>query len=301
MTGVRAAGLKPLEAAVWRNGHGSRVAVAETFRSPLLVVYQWRCLAARAEPDDERFHLWPVATVVHEGACVVHRGRSALVAEPGTTILHDAYVPYRSSHPFGCGDEGCTVAIRPDTLRELRGHEGSWEGAWPALVGHAPSGLLLRLYVMLRRWGRAPADRLAVEECALDLAAALVRGRPLADGKRPTAAHQELAEALRRLLYARLTDAVSLDGLAAALGVTAPHLVRVFRRVTGLPVHRYRTRLRLHATLGRILEGGSLTEVALDHGFSSHSHFTAAFRREFGVPPVAVRRLYTAPAVPSPA
>jgi len=35
----------------------------------------------------------------------------------------------------------------------------------------------------------------------------------------------------------------------------------------------------------RLEHGADLTEAALDAGFSSHSHFTAAFTAEFGVPP----------------
>ena len=34
----------------------------------------------------------------------------------------------------------------------------------------------------------------------------------------------------------------------------------------------------------------SLTDLALELGYSSHSHFTLAFRREFGVPPSLWRR-----------
>jgi AraC-like DNA-binding protein len=49
-------------------------------------------------------------------------------------------------------------------------------------------------------------------------------------------------------------------------------------------------RLRLHASLERVAEPGSdLTAVALDLGFASHSHFTAAFRRSFGLTPSALR------------
>jgi AraC-like DNA-binding protein len=44
--------------------------------------------------------------------------------------------------------------------------------------------------------------------------------------------------------------------------------------------------LRLRASLEAIAERSlDLTSVALDHGFSSHSHFTAAFRREWGMTP----------------
>ena len=38
-------------------------------------------------------------------------------------------------------------------------------------------------------------------------------------------------------------------------------------------------------------------DVALDLGYSSHSHFTAAFRQAFGIAPSAFRRKATAEAV----
>jgi AraC-like DNA-binding protein len=69
------------------------------------------------------------------------------------------------------------------------------------------------------------------------------------------------------------------------------HLARVFRERAGVPVHRYLTRLRLRAALERLSDGADdLTALALDLGFSSHSHFTDAFRREFGRSPSDVRR-----------
>jgi AraC-like DNA-binding protein len=55
-------------------------------------------------------------------------------------------------------------------------------------------------------------------------------------------------------------------------------------------VHRYRNRLRLRAAVER-LSDGPVDRSTLAHalGFSSHSHFTAAFRAEFGVTPARVR------------
>jgi AraC-like DNA-binding protein len=58
-----------------------------------------------------------------------------------------------------------------------------------------------------------------------------------------------------------------------------------------MPIHRYLTLLRLRASLDRLAEGASnLTALALEFGFSSHSHFADAFRREFGRTPSDVRR-----------
>ena len=69
------------------------------------------------------------------------------------------------------------------------------------------------------------------------------------------------------------------------------HLARVFRRETGIPVHRHLTRLRLSQALEE-LSGGheDLTELALRIGFSSHAHFTSSFSRTFGVTPSEFRR-----------
>jgi AraC-like DNA-binding protein len=84
---------------------------------------------------------------------------------------------------------------------------------------------------------------------------------------------------------------VPLSEIAASLGVSVFRLCRAFRRATGSTLHEFRNRLRLAASLERIgRRSVDLTDVALDLGYSSHSHFTAAFRREFGVTPSAFRR-----------
>jgi AraC-like DNA-binding protein len=57
-----------------------------------------------------------------------------------------------------------------------------------------------------------------------------------------------------------------------------------------VPLYRYLTRLRLRAALERLADGArDLTALALELGFSSHSHFADAFRREFGRTPSDVR------------
>ena len=70
------------------------------------------------------------------------------------------------------------------------------------------------------------------------------------------------------------------------------HLSRIFQHHTGFTIHRYLVQLRMRQALERLAGGEqNLTMLALDLGFSSHSHFTDAFRREFGCAPSAVRRL----------
>lgn len=58
----------------------------------------------------------------------------------------------------------------------------------------------------------------------------------------------------------------------------------------GTTIHDYLRRQRLRAALEPLAETSTdLARLALDLGFSSHSHFTGAFRREFGRTPSPAR------------
>ena len=95
----------------------------------------------------------------------------------------------------------------------------------------------------------------------------------------------------RLLLATRFAEDLTLDDIARSVHCSAFHLGRIFRRQTGLSIHQYRHRLRLYAALDRIHAGADdLTGLALDLGFSSHSHFTDAFCRAFGLPPSVCRQ-----------
>ena len=81
------------------------------------------------------------------------------------------------------------------------------------------------------------------------------------------------------------------------MGTSAFHLARLFGRHTGFTLHGYRTRMRLLHALDRLEEArGTLTDLALELGYSSQSHFTDAFRRAFGAPPGSLGRRGAFPA-----
>ena len=81
-----------------------------------------------------------------------------------------------------------------------------------------------------------------------------------------------------------------IQDVAAEFGVSPFHLSRVFRAETGVSVHQYLLRIRMKEALSRLQAGEPLlSRLALDLGFSSHSHFTETFRRHFGESPAQVR------------
>jgi len=78
---------------------------------------------------------------------------------------------------------------------------------------------------------------------------------------------------------------VSLEDLAAAAGLSAFHLLRVFKKATGLTPHAWLTQLRVERARHLLLAGVTPAETALATGFYDQSHFTNTFRRFMGVTP----------------
>jgi AraC-like DNA-binding protein len=102
--------------------------------------------------------------------------------------------------------------------------------------------------------------------------------------------HAEKAEAAKSFLAARLSEPVLLTEVAREVGSSPFNFARIFQQQTGIPVHRYLTLLRLRVSLERLSDADEdLTTLALDLGFSSHSHFTSVFKDEFGVTPSEIR------------
>lgn len=249
---------------------------------------------------------WHSLLLVRSGRFEKRVGGRRHVADPNWAVFFNRDEPYEILAPSPFDDSVTELEIRPSILAGLAVDSGSRTPDPEARPFDAPTCIvespLHRLHVELWRTCRQPAaDALAIEESALHLAAAVVerasartaRERRDAAGVRPATrrAHAELARAAMAFLGDTYRDAPTLERIAAGVDTSPWHLCRVFRRETGLSIHRYLERLRLREALASLLESDvDLTRLALRLGYSSHSHFTAAFRREFGVTPSAARR-----------
>lgn len=286
------------------DGTLGNVAIEWPFRSPIVNISRYRCLATDAGPGEEQMQPWHVICFCHERGYLYHEERSATVVDPTDVFFLNAGVSFRTSHPFGCGDRGSTLVLRPDVLLEVTAaHEPSVRDRPERPFRHRRAPSAPQVYLTQRLLARelenpAALDPSAVIETALVLAASAVASAfPAVKEPTPSAGLRREREARERVEAVRSEIAraydrhQTLDELAAKAGLSVYHLCRTFRRHTGLPVHRYRNRLRLRAALERLADPKiDLTALALDVGFSSHSHFTAAFRAEFGVTPSQVRR-----------
>lgn len=109
-----------------------------------------------------------------------------------------------------------------------------------------------------------------------------------ADERRTSALAEPRGVAIaREYLHAHYREAVPLERLSALCGLSKYHLVRAFRAAVGVPPHTYQLRLRLTRSLLLLRDGLPPSAIAYELGFADQSHYTRAFRAEFGTTPGA--------------
>jgi len=241
------------------------------------------------------------------------RDQGPIVADPTGAVCYNPDDEYRRRQVGELGDHCFWLLLSDTVAREaIRScAPGAADERRPITFTRAPLAAAERLqattliHAMIR--GEAP-DPLEADERVRTLAGAIFatgfqrpsrRDRP--GERRALAAHRAAVYEAQAFLAHRCRRAITLDDVAVAAGVSVHHLCRLFRESTGMTIHAYRNRLRLRIAEEAIREGcRDLTRLALDTGFASHSHFTDAFRSEFGVPPSAIRGSSKIPEAVSP-
>jgi AraC-like DNA-binding protein len=221
------------------------------------------------------------------------------VADPNVATVYNRGQRYTRSPLAHDGDRGDWFAVTSELAREIATSAGDPVGDVPdrpfrvEFLPVSPA-----LYATQRRAVQCiqnGAEPLQVEELVLAVISAAIRGVPGGAPARsdpdPTA-HRDLAMRARAELATRLSEPLDLATLAGRLGVSPWHLCRVFKQQTGTTITAYRRDLRLRVALEHLDPSApGISSVAHRFGFSSHSHFTAAFRRRFGFTPSEGRAL----------
>lgn len=228
---------------------------------------------------------------------IQHEGARPFVADPNAVTLYNQGQVYRRAPISPEGDRSDWISVAPTTLREvIAEYDPSVvdRPERPFVADHtlSPPQTFVKARRLFSYVMKADApDPLAVEEEALCLlvwvVARMYAERDAATRRelRPTPEQHHMVQRAKAFVAARATERLLLQQVADTVGSSVFHLCRVFRRVTGWTLHGYQTHLRLRLALDRLRHGASLSDLAVELGFASHSHFTAAFRRAFGMPP----------------
>ena len=128
-------------------------------------------------------------------------------------------------------------------------------------------------------------EGLALESALLEAAGELLRFHHRPEAERRFGDERGAVRRARELLAAEPERKLALAEVAAAVGLSRYHFLRVFRQATGLSPHAFRTACRLETAKQLLRQGLPLAETALATGFADQSHFTNTFRRFVGATP----------------
>lgn len=227
------------------------------------------------------------------------------IADPASAVFYNARQPYVAEQLVEDGEETVYFGVDASFVHEVAAQFGAARRAddadRPLPFTHGPCdprsfALHRRLLAYLDNAGHV--EPLAVEETVTWLLGSLLRQSFAARGmmvRRHALAQDDRrrddAEAARVVLLRSFREPLGLRDVADRVGLSAHHLCRIFRRYVGRSMHQYRIDLRLRASIEPLCEANvSLAALALDLGFNSQSHFTAAFTGRFGIAPARFRR-----------
>jgi len=223
---------------------------------------------------------------------VRHLGGDDAVAEANQLLFFNRDEGYRISHPVAGGDSCLSLLVEETLLRELTPKDQVQAGEILAFrrqrrrIDPRAQALVALLRHSL---SRGVAETLEAETLILTLVRRSLGERTSHEaGASP--GRQKLVDRAKLVLSADLARRWTLAEIAAEVGVSPVYLTQVFQQVEAMPLYRYHLRLRLARALDLLGRYEDLTALGLDLGFSSHSHFSAAFRQVYGRTPAEFQR-----------
>ena len=266
--------------------------VYSLLKSPTVTIRDTKCRGSCRSMSPEESTTSTQLIFPYRGVYVRHVGDNQTVAEANQVLFFNAHEGYRVSHPVAGGDGSLTVVIEESQLHELTPIEILHR---MPRVSFRPQRLRIdaraqALVALLRhRLHRKLAESLEAEVLALTLVRRTL-GPRTSHAPSATVGRQKLVDRAKLVLSSNLMRRWTLSEIAGELRVSPVYLTQVFQQVEGMPLYRYQLRLRLARGLDLLARYDDLTTLALDLGFSSHSHFSSAFRQLYGCSPSGFRR-----------
>jgi AraC-like DNA-binding protein len=260
--------------------------------TPALAVRDMVCAGTCRHRSEEEFTERTCLVFPYRGVYVRHVGRSDAVAEANQLLFFNQGEGYCISHPVGGGDACLSLAIGETWLRELAPPLEVRDGAAFAFrrqrlrIDARTQALVALVRHGLKTQG---TETLEAETLVLTLVRRAL-GERTSHAPGGSFGRQKLVDRAKLVLSSELGRRWTLGDIAAEVGVSPVYLTQVFQQVEGLPLYRYQLRLRLARALHLLGRCEDLSRLSLDLGFSSHSHFTSAFRRLYGRTPAEFRR-----------
>jgi AraC-like DNA-binding protein len=217
----------------------------------------------------------------YRGVYLRHVGGDQAVADANHVLFFNRAQSYQVSHPVTGGDASLVLSVSEPTLHELAPKNLVCEsGDFTFNQQHLRIDARAQALVMLLKHSlqNGSIEPLEAEGLSLTLVS------------RACAPRRRLVDRVKVLLAGDLSRRWTLADIAAEIKGSPVYLTQAFQQVEGMPLYRYHLRLRLARALDLLAGRADLSALAQDLGFSSHSHFSAAFKQHYEVTPAEFRQ-----------
>lgn len=245
------------------------------------------------DKEEERYSRDFKVAFPYRGIFVWHIGTADVVGDANQVLFVRPGEGFRVSGPSATRISG-ELIITPavEVLAEIAGtreRDLFEHGLFSRRAVRATAGVQFACARFLHQgMTEATAESLDAQEKLLALMRAAIQP-DLIPPRGISNAARHLVSRTKTVLSERFTERLRLPEIARSVGASPTYLTDLFTRSEGTSLHQYLTQLRLSRALVDLPHAHDLTALALDLGFSSHSHFTFAFRRLFGCTPSAFR------------
>lgn len=223
-----------------------------------------------------------------DGRSFTVKGRDIVIGYLPGTAWHTRFV----GHAYHVG-----LLLTPELFREIGGDPG--EAFFERLrkegflrVGPGNASILRAAHELDAILLNQASSPLLREAKSLELLAHMIDAGPLLTPLQLTRRHSDQLHHARDVLLADLAQSPSLEELARACGLNTFKLKQGFKQLFGSSVHALYQQERMRKAWQLITSGQlSISEAGYVVGYTNLSHFSVAFRKEFGVLPSEIKGL----------
>lgn len=208
-------------------------------------------------------------------------------------------------------ERGEGFLIVPEVVTYYQADEKNpWQYCWIGLQGRDVPGIIKRCGISSENPLFSFLDVMEMENCVSQLAGnysrkgggflalsklyeffSLIQGDEIA-----AASTMRLSARVRRFIDRNYSYHISVEKIAEILGCNRSHMFRVFKEEYGMSVQEYLRNTRMeHARHLMEQTNMSVVEVMYSCGFNDLPNFSRQFKRQFGVSPGAVNKMWLTP------
>ncbi len=247
----------------------------------------------------------PCAPAVYEPSVVAIVSGSKEAVLDGCRHVYDSSrylccpisMPVEAGTPTASPDNpllGVLISLDTRVMTELSlSMDGAAGVCRPSRKAPQPAGLALARWdeaftgalLRLLQLGDSPADTAILGDSRLrEVCYAVLKGEAGNAARRAFGVGNDIARAIA-YLSSRLTEPVTIDDMAAQVGMSRAVLHRKFKEATTMSPMQFVKAMRLNSAAMKMARGMRVTEAAMAVGYESSSQFSREFKRLYGQPP----------------